>query len=204
MYDNRNFPYNEFPTGWFQVCVYYANLDRFIVIAPYGDTGDGGSGAWCQPYTKQIWDLVRSKYNVDDNRQYVAAISGGCYPAIWLALASGPATYTNYCGDTVQSGFQSSFAAVGFSAPAYTPSSPEYGSMQSMNASQLGFTPAMWVDYGQNSSDGSRATALESWANARSYSPVQKVMRPGEGHSPAPPYSYAKQMFDLFEANPKP
>ena len=147
---------------------------------------------------------MRSKYNIDNNKQYMAAISGGCYPGIWLALASGPATYTNYCGDVVASGFQSDFAAVGFSAPAYTPSSGEYGSMQSMNASQLGFAPGLWVDYGQNSSDGTRATQLESWANTRAYSPVSKVMRPGEGHSPSAPYSYVKQMFDMFEANPKP
>ena len=177
------------PTGWFQVCVYYANLDRFIVVAPYGDTTDGGSGAWSQPFAKEIWDLVRSKYNVDNNKQYMAAISGGCYPGIWLALASAPSTYTNYQGQTVESGFQSQFAAVGFCAPAYSPSSGDYGAMQAMNASTLGFTPAMWIDYGQNSSDGTRASQLESWANAHGYSPVTKVMRPGEGHAPNPPYA---------------
>jgi hypothetical protein len=191
------------PTGWFQVCVFYANTDRFIVVAPYGDTNDGGSGAWCQPYGRPVLEWVRSRYNVDDARQYVAAISGGCYPAIWLALASEPATYQNSCGDTVASGFQGDFAAVGFSAPAYTPGSPEYATMQSMNASQLGFVPALWSDYGQTSSDGPRAQALGSWASARGYEPVVVAMRPGEGHAPQPPFSFVRQMFGFFAANPK-
>jgi len=191
------------PTSWFQVCVLYANEDRFIIVAPYGDTNDGGSGAWCQPFGRPILDHVRAKYNVDNARQYVAAISGGCYPAIWLALASGPPTYQNYCGDTVASGFQSDFAAVGFSAPAYTPSSPDYTSMQSKTAADLGFTPALWADYGQNSSDGPRAQALGTWGTARGYAPVTVVARPGEGHAPQSPFSFVRQMFDFFAANPK-
>ncbi len=192
------------PSGFFTVCVSYANLDRFIVVSPVGDTADGGSGAWSQPYGREIMNAVRGAYNIDNSRQYVAAISGGCYPAIWFALCSAPATYSNFQGQTVQSGFQADFAAVGFTAPAYSPSMGYFASMTSQSASGLGFTPGMWADYGSASSDGPRASDLASWATARGYTPVNLVVRPGEGHPPAPPYDFVKQMFDMFAANPKP
>lgn len=193
----------EPPTNFFQVCVYYANNDRFIVLAPHGDQSDGGYGAWSQPWTKEIWDYVRSRYNIANAKQYVVALSGGCYPAIWFALASSPATYTNYLGQTVKCGFQSEFAAVGFTAPAYSPSSG-FSGMSGKTAAELGFTPACWVDYGETSSDGPKATDIKNWCVARGYNPVTLKVRTGEGHSPQYPFSYLKQCFDMFEANPKP
>jgi hypothetical protein len=193
------------PDGWFTVCVEFCNQDRFIVVTPYGDVNDGGSGAWTQPYGREIMDAVRGAYNVDDKRQYVAAISGGCLPAIYLALASAPASYQSQIGGfTTKMGYQSDFAAVGFSAPAYSPSDPDFSSVTYDTAAQLGFTPALWADYGSLSGDQPAADDLASWGTQHGYAPVQDIVRPGEGHPPDPPYSYEVQMFDLFAATAKP
>ncbi|MEZ0231030.1 MAG: hypothetical protein ACAI25_20610, partial [Planctomycetota bacterium] len=86
------------PNSWFQLCALICNNDRFIVVSPYGDVTDGGSGAWTQPFGAELLDLVRSKYNVDLKRQYVAAISGGCLPAIHFALGDSPKTYRSVFG----------------------------------------------------------------------------------------------------------
>jgi hypothetical protein len=194
------------PDSWFQVCVYFCNLDRFIVVAPYGDVNDGGSGAWTQPFGREILDYVKSKYNVDEKREYVCAISGGCLPAIWFALMSVPSTYTvPYMNTVVEGGYQSEFAAVGFSAPAYSPTlSPDFAGMPTETAAQLGFTPALWADYGSLSSNGPQADDLAAWGTQQGYSPVKEVVRPNEGHAPVQPFSYEKQMFDLFAATAKP
>ncbi|HZU96023.1 MAG TPA: hypothetical protein VFF73_04885 [Planctomycetota bacterium] len=193
------------PDSWFEVCVYYCNNDRFIIVAPRGDVNDGGSGAWTQPYGRDVLDYVRSKYNVDDKRHYLAAISGGALPGIWMALASGPATYTTqYGGYTVKSGYQSDFAAVGFCSAEYKPSDPDFATMQSETAAQLGFNPALWTDYGGLSPDQVYSDELAGWAQARNYAPVHEVVRPGEGHPPNPPFSYEVQMFDIFAATKKP
>lgn len=193
------------PDGWFQLCVNVCNKDRFIVVAPYGDVNDGGSGAWTQPFAAEILDLVRQKYNVDLKRQYVAAISGGCLPAIFFALGSAPATYTSPVGSyTVRAGFQSDFAAVGFSSPAYSPSAPDFAGMSSQSASSLGSAPALFVDYGELSSNKPQADDLAAFGNAHGYAPVTEVVRPGEGHPPQPPYTFEVQMFDLFAASAKP
>jgi hypothetical protein len=193
------------PDGWFQLCALICNNDRFIVVAPYGDVNDGGSGAWTQPYGREIMDLVRSKYNVDDKRQYMAAISGGCLPGIFFALTSAPATYASTVGGfPTKSGYQADFAAVGFCAPAYSPSFPDFAGTTSLTAAQLGFTPALWADYGSLSQNGPQADDLAAFGTSHGYSPVKEVVRPGEGHPPDPPYTYEVQMFDMFAATKKP
>jgi hypothetical protein len=187
------------PVGWFQVCALVANQDRFIVVAPYGDVNDGGSGAWTQPWAREIVELVRSRYDVDLRREYMAAISGGCLPGIWYALASGPVSY-RLRGYTVRAGFQQELAGVGFSAPAYAPNSPDFAGMTSLDAAGLGFAPALWADYGELSNDGARAQALAAFGTARGYMPSTAVARPGEGHAPAQPFAFALRMFDRFAA----
>ncbi len=193
------------PNGWFQLCALICNNDRFIIVSPYGDVNDGGSGAWTQPFAAEILDLVRSKYNVDLKRQYMAAISGGCLPAIHFALGDSPKTYrTVFGGYTAKGGFQRDFAAVGFCAPAYGPSDPDFAATQSLDATALGFTPSFWADYGELSRDKPRADDLAAFGTAKGYSPVKNVVRPGEGHAPSSPYSFSMQMFAQFEATRKP
>lgn len=192
------------PDGWFQVLYLFANQERFIIVCPYGDVNDGGSGAWTQPFGRALLDLVRSKYNVDSRSQYCCAVSGGCLPAIWMALASGPATYTTaYGNNTVPAAFQSDFAAVGFSAPAYSPSDTDFATMTAKDAAGLGFKPALFTDFGQSSNDGPRAQQLADWGTAHGYT-VEKHERPNEGHAPVQPFTFQKQMFDLFAATKKP
>ncbi|MBI3724674.1 hypothetical protein HY251_12065 [bacterium] len=193
------------PDSWFMVCSMYCNKDRFIIVAPYGDTADGGSGAWTQPYGREIMDYVRSKYNVDNKKQYMAAISGGCLPGIWMALASAPSTYTTYYGSyTVKSGYQSDFAAVGFCAPAYDTSSADFATATWKTAAELGFVPGLWTDWGTTSTNGPNAKILADWATAHGYDPVKNVERVGEGHPPVAPFSYEISMFDMFESKTKP
>jgi hypothetical protein len=193
------------PDSWFQVCTYFCNNDRFIVVAPYGDVNDGGSGAWTQPFGREIMDYVRSKYNVDDKRHYMAAISGGCLPGIFFALGDTPKTYTSQVGGyTTKAGFQKDFAAVGFSSPAYSPSNSDFAAMKSLDATGLGFTPAFWIDYGSLSSNKPAADDLAAFGTMKGYSPVKETPRPGEGHPPQPPYTYEVQMFDMFAATSKP
>lgn len=193
------------PDGWFQVLVGFCNQDRFIVVAPYGDVNDGGSGAWTQPWGRSVLDVVRFRYNVDDSKLYCAAISGGCLPALWMTMGNAPGSYQSTYGNyTIQACFQNDFAAVGFCAPAYGPSDPDFAGIQSQTASLMGFAPALWVDYGSQSSNKPQADDIASWGTAHGYAPVNEVVRPNEGHAPSSPYGYEKQMFDLFAATTKP
>lgn len=193
------------PNSWFDVCALVADNDRFIVVAPYGDVNDGGSGAWTQPYAAEILDLVRTKFNVNLKKQYIAAISGGCLPGVFFALGDTPKTYKPVYGNyTVKAGFQSDFAAVGFSSPAYSPSDPDFAALRGLDAAALRFTPAFWADYGALSTNKPRADDLAAYATMKGYAPVKNVPRPGEGHAPAQPFSFVVQMFDTFAATSKP
>jgi len=192
------------PSGFITVSVYRSNMDRFILVSPVGDINDGGTGAWCQPYAREIMDLVRSKYNIATGKQYMAALSGGGYPGIWLALGSGHITYRNICGQMVRAGYQDEFAAVGFTSSAYEPGRADFAGMVSQTATQLGFAPGFWADYGQNSSDGPTADKLKAWADSKGYSPSSEFMRAGEGHAPQEPFAYLKGMFDMFAGPVKP
>jgi hypothetical protein len=174
--------------------------DRFILISPVGDISFGGSGAWCQPFTREIHQLVKEKYNVDLRRQYVAGLSGGGQPAILYGLGNNNGTYS-YCGRSIPYGFQEEFAAFGFTASAYEPS--QFSFLKAVTSGDLGFQQRIWADFGENSSDRDEAESLAEWGRQHSWD-VDLVMRPGEGHSPESPYSFMGQMFDMFANTIKP
>lgn len=191
------------PNNFFTLIVKVANKNRFIVVSPAGNVTDGGSGAWCQPFAREIMTTIRQAYNINNAQQFVTGLSGGLYPAIWFALST-QAQYINYCGEKVASGFQKEFAAVGFTAPAYSPASSEFSQMSSLNISQLGFSPAMWMDYGQLTTyDRQMAQNLAEWGKSRGYHPIQVVERPNQGHPPAPPFNEIQQMFNFFADSAK-
>jgi hypothetical protein len=174
--------------------------ERYILISPVGDLSHGGSGAWCQPYTREIQLLVERKYNVDLRRKYVAAVSGGGLPAILYGLHGNNSEYS-YCGKSIQSGFQSEFAGFGFTASAYSPS--QFSNLKGVSAATLGFTPMLWADYGELSNDAGNANDLSTWGKGLGFK-VELHQRPGEGHSPQAPYNFMDGMFDMFATVHKP
>ncbi|MBX9768601.1 MAG: hypothetical protein K2X47_15105, partial [Bdellovibrionales bacterium] len=188
------------PSDYFQILRDFANADRFLMIAPAGDPGDGAGGAYCQPFAREIMEAARAAFNVDDSKQYITGHSAGSNSTVYLALTSEKRTAKNACGQDIKIGFQSEFAGIGFSSPV---ASVPGAAFISKTAEQLGFIPAMWSEYGEFSADGAKATALSQFGKSKGYSPSTLVERKGEGHTPNQPFPNYKRMFDLFETTRK-
>lgn len=189
------------PTGFFIICANFANNNRFLLVSPQGDVRDGGSGAFAQPHVREVVEKVRGAFNVDYSKQYMVAVSGGVNPALVYAFSSKERVYTNPFGQPMKVGYQSDFAAVGITSPGGGSENMLQG-LESKTAAQLGFTPALYADYGALSSNGPSAQTIGEWARTRGYNVTIRA-RPGEGHAPVGPYRFLVEMFDLFEMTVK-